>query len=261
MKKTCFFIFIFFQQVKAQNSFQLAPPLFKYSSMFFSNEAEVEIKFAQPGTTVHYTLNNNEPTEKDPVYAKALVLKNNFTTLKAKAFGTNFLPSETVEVTFIKDGKKIKTIASTQADLKYPGNGGQSLTDNKGGIDQQNSNTWLGYNCDTVTVNIELERPQPVKQVLLNFLQNEGSWIFLPEQILIYGFDKKTGSFLPLGKEVIAGDKETSGSRCVYQMISAKESTTTNKLLINILVKKAIPEWHPAKGRHAWMFVDEIKIY
>jgi hypothetical protein len=262
MRKINFFILLIFsQQLKAQNSFQLAPPLLKYSSIFFSDESKVEIKFAQLDATVHYTLNNGEPTEKDPVYRETLVLKKNFTTLKAKAFGKTFFPSETVAATFIKDGKKIKSIESTRADLKYPADGTQSLTDNKGGIDQLNSNTWLGYNCDTVTVSLGLEKLQPVKQVLLNFLQNESSWIFLPDQILIYWFDKKTNSFLSFGKQVIASDKETPGSQCNYRLIPAEGNITTNKLLINIVVKKAIPEWHPAKGQHAWMFMDEIKIY
>ena len=262
MRQICFLVlFIFVQEANAQISFQLASPLLKYSSIFFREEAVAEIRFEQPGTTIHYTLDAKEPTVDDPVYAKPLVLKNNFATLKAKAFGQDFLPSETVAVTFIKDGKKIKTIESTKADPNYPGNGAPSLTDNKGGIEQQNSNTWLGYNCDTVSVHIEMEKSQPVEQVLLDFLQNEESWIFLPEQVLVYGFDKKTNRFLVVGQQVAASDKGTPGSRCTYQLITTKENLVTDRLLINIVVKKTIPEWHPARGQHAWMFVDEIKIY
>lgn len=252
---------VLFQQVSAQNSFQLAPPLLKYASVFFSHEASVEIKFAQPGATVHYTCNNREPTEKDPVYTGPVLLKKNFTTLKAKAFGKDFLPSETVAVTFIKDGKKIRTVESTPADPKYPGNGSCSLTDNQGGFSPAGSPTWLGYRCDTVTVKVELEKPQTVKAVLLNFLQSESSWIFLPDEIVIYRFDKKTNRFRPLGKQYLSSEKETKDSRCAYRLVAAKRNTITDKLLINLVVKKAIPEWHPAKGQHAWMFMDEIKIY
>lgn len=252
---------IFFKEANAQAGFQLAPPLLKYTSIFFTESATAEIRFEQPGTTVHYTLNNEEPTEHDRVYVNTLVLKNKFTTLKAKAFGKDFLPSETVGVTFIRDGNKIKTIDCTKADPAYPASGAQSLTDNRGGIDQKDSNTWLGYSCDTVTVNMEMARSKPVKQVLINFLQNEDNWIFLPEQILVYGFDRRTDSFRLVGQEVIASDKGTPGSRCTYRLISTNKDFATDKLLIHIVVKKTIPEWHAAKGQHAWMFVDEIKIY
>jgi hypothetical protein len=38
----------------AQDTFQLAPPLVKYNSVFFADKTMVEIKFAQSATAVHY---------------------------------------------------------------------------------------------------------------------------------------------------------------------------------------------------------------
>ena len=93
---------------KAQSSVQLAPPLMKYYSVFFKDASIVELKFAQPGTQIHYTLNNQQPTEQDQVYSKPIRVKKSFTTVKAMAAGEGFLNSETVSATFIKDGIKIK---------------------------------------------------------------------------------------------------------------------------------------------------------
>ncbi len=245
----------------AQDTFQLAPPLLKYSSVFFANKTAVEIKFAQRGTVVHYILNNREPTRQDPVYTKPITIKNNFTTLKAKAFGNNFHPSETVAVTFIKEGKSIQLIKQTPPNSKYPGTGANTLIDNKGGIEQLSSNTWMGYNCDTVAVTMEMGKLQTVNKVLLNFLQSENGWVFLPDEVIIYWFDNKSSSFRLFGNEKLLTDKETPGSHCNYHVITAKNKIRTNKILISILVKKIIPSWHPAKGQHAWMFIDEIKVY
>ena len=245
----------------AQDTFQLAPPLLKYSSVFFADKTTVEIKFAQRGTVVHYILNNREPAGQDPVYTKPITIKNNFTTLKAKAFGNNFRPSETVAVTFIKEGKSIQSIKQTPPGTKYPGTGTNTLIDNKGGIEQLSSNTWMGYNCDTVAVTMDMGKLQKVNKVLLNFLQSENGWVFLPDEIIIYWFDNKSNSFRMFGNEKLFTEKETSGSHCNYRIITAKNKIRTNKILINILVKKIIPPWHPAKGEHAWMFIDEIKVY
>lgn len=99
--------------ILAQDVFRLAPPILKYNSIFFTNETAVELKFAQSETTVHYTLNNSEPTLQDPIYTKPILIKNNFTTVKAKAFGKQFLPSYTVTVTFIKDGFAVQSLEST----------------------------------------------------------------------------------------------------------------------------------------------------
>ena len=245
----------------AQDTFQLAPPLLKYSSVFFANKTAVEIKFAQRGTVVHYILNNREPTRQDPVYTKPITIKNNFTTLKAKAFGNNFHPSETVAVTFIKEGKAIQLIKQTPPNSKYPGTGANTLIDNKGGIEQLSSNTWMGYNCDTVAVTMEMGKLQTVNKVLLNFLQSENGWVFLPDEVIIYWFDNKSSSFRLFGNEKLLTDKETPGSHCNYRIITVKNKIRTNKILITILVKKIIPSWHPAIGQHAWMFIDEIKVY
>ena len=245
----------------AQDTFQLAPPLLKYNSVFFANKTTVKIKFAQRGTVVHYLLDNREPATQDPVYTKPITITNNFTTLKAKAFGNNFRPSETVTITFIKEGKSIQLIKQTPPSIKYPGAGANTLIDNKGGIEQPSSNTWMGYNCDTVAVIMDMGKQQTVNKVLLNFLQSENNWVFLPDEVIIYWFDNKSGSFRIFGNEKLFTDKETPGSHCNYRIITTKNKIRTNKILINILVKKIIPPWHPAKGEHAWMFIDEIKVY
>jgi hypothetical protein len=245
----------------AQERFQLAPPLLKYNSVFFADKTTVEIKFAQSETRVHYTLNNNEPAEQDPVYTEPIRISKNLTTLKAKAFGNNFLPSAIVAATFIKEGKRVRSVQYTLPDAKYPGSGSNTLIDNKGGMLLISSTTWMGYKCDTVSITMDMGKPQSVKEVLLNFLQSENSWVFLPEQIIVYWFNDKTSSFQTFGKELISSDKETAGTHCNYRMIAAKNKIKTNKIFINIVVQKTIPSWHAAKGEHAWMFIDEIKVY
>ena len=168
MKNYCLlFLLIISYPLFAQDTFQLAQPLVKYSSVFFSDRAVIEMKFAQSETEIHYTLNKQEPTINDPVYKKSVIVKNNFTTVKAKAFGNNFHPSETITTTFIKKGKAIQSIQQTTPNTKYKGNGANTLIDNKGGIAQLNRNTWMGYNCDTVAVTMNLQKEQ-----ILNMLKN-----------------------------------------------------------------------------------------
>ncbi len=44
-------------------------------------------------------------------------------------------------------------------------------------------------------------------------------------------------------------------------MIKAGRAVKTRHLYITLVVRKAMPAWHPASGQHAWMFIDELKIY
>ena len=256
-----FYCLLFTVSLSAQDSFQLAPPLLKYSSIFFGKQTTLNIKFNQPGASVYYTTNGEEPTTQSNVYVKPITISQNFTTINAKAIGNNFIPSSTEAVVFIKDGLPIKNVEFTKPNPQYPGSGNNSLTDNKGGNTSANNNTWSGYNCDTVTISLALKKEKPVQSVLLNFLQNESSWIFLPEQITAEWYNKETGSYKLLAAENISSKKETAGSNCVYRLLSSAQKIKTDKIRIRILVKKSIPSWHPGKGNHAWMFIDEVKVY
>ncbi len=105
---------LFFNHCIGQQLFQLAPPVLQYHSAFFKDSETASLKFAQPGTKIYYTLNGAEPTQKDAVYHQPIVIKKSLTTLKAKVFGNGYLPSETIQATFIKDGLKIKSIEQSR---------------------------------------------------------------------------------------------------------------------------------------------------
>ena len=117
-------------------------------------------------------------------------------------------------------------------------------------------NTWLGYNNDTVQITLHLGKKQRVRQVLLNFLQNEGSWIFLPQSIHIAYRDTKTGKLIPLGSELIPPDQPNRDTQCHPKTIKAPRKCQTDRLIITICPLAKMPEWHTAKGEHAWTFLD-----
>jgi len=246
---------------KAQSSVQLAPPLMKYYSVFFKDASIVELKFAQPGTQIHYTLNNQQPTEQDQVYSKPIRVKKSFTTVKAMAAGEGFLNSETVSATFIKDGIKIKSVQQTTANVKFPGSGINTLIDNEGGITDLNSKTWLGYQLDSVEINVEMVEMQNLSSVLINCLQDHGSWVFLPEQFRVYSFDNNKQSFQLIAEQIDSSKQIIASASCRPLTIQLAEKIITQKLKIVLQGIKSLPEGHPGKGQHGWLFIDEIKLY
>src|SRR4051794_35976916 len=78
----------------SQSTFQLAPPLIKYRSVFFKDTAMLAIQFQQAGAEIHFTLNNDEPSENDALYKEPIVIKDKQVTVKARSFGKGFLPSD-----------------------------------------------------------------------------------------------------------------------------------------------------------------------
>lgn len=256
---SCVLLTMFSSKGFSQQRFQLAPPLMQYHSVFFNDTAMLALKFQQAATSIHYTLNGNEPTENDLLYTKPVILKDKIVTVKARAFGKDFLPSESGQATFIKNGLAIESVECTRPDEKYPGSGNKTLFDNLGGVPQSSATSWMGFQNDTVNITVTLKQQQKIREVLLNFLQDEGGWIFLPETINLYAVEATKynliGSIHPFTNTA------TPGSSCIYKIIAPDRSVKTNKLLVQIVTVKNIPEWHEAKGKHAWLFIDELKVY
>ncbi len=221
--------------------FQLAPPLIKYHSVFFKTSEIVLMQFAQPETKIFFTLNGKEPSQNDSYYNKPILIRKYFTTLKAKVFGNDFLPSETQAITFIKDGVKIKSIQAPEANEKFPANGPQTLFDNEGGMANNQSKNSLGYQNDSVTINVSPEKKQKITSVLLDFLRDYGSWIFLPQSIRVYYFDGTKKEFRFLTVKEITADSSRQGSTTVFEILNTNEKVFSDKLKIVLTPLQSIP--------------------
>lgn len=254
-------VFLFFYYCYAQQTFQLAPPMLKFHSVFFETSEIVSMQFAQPDTKIFFTLNGKEPAQSDSYYKKPILIQKTFTTLKVKVFGNGFLPSETVAITFIKDGLKIKSVQASEPNEKYPGNGPQTLFDNEGGVANNQSKNFMGYQTDSVIINVSLEKKQKITSVLLDFLRDQGSWIFLPESIQVYYFDGDKNEFLFLAGKEIVPDSSQQSSTTIFEKLNTDKKVLTSKIKIVLKPLFSIPAWHPGKEQHGWMFIDEIKIY
>ncbi|MDZ4681335.1 MAG: FN3 associated domain-containing protein [Saprospiraceae bacterium] len=248
---------------KAQDTFQLAPPFLKYASVFFEKKAIVSLQFAQPGTRIHYTTNGETPGENDPIYRRPIVIKKSATTLKAKVFGTGFLPSETVEATFYKSGLAIEQVIHDQPNDRYRGTGYATLTDGLGGIAEHGHPAWLGFQQDQVAIEVRLEKPQKIRQLLLHVLQNQGAWIFLPQRIEVFYLYQipETKAFVWMGTKVLDASKMDGRVACQAIVVPLDGELKTDRLVVKIYPLAQIPEGHPAKGRPAWLFLDELKLY
>lgn len=247
--------------LSAQNTFQLAPPYLQYESVFFERSATVSMEFNQANTRIHYTTNGEDPDEKDPVYTRPLQLKKNFTILKAKVFGPGFLPSDIVEVTFFKQGLKVENISTTLPHARYPGKGKATLIDNLGGSVSSSSNTWMGFQSDTVLLMMDLAKPQKVKQVLLHVLQNQGAWIFSPQKMEIYAARSGTGEWDLLGKKTWDSSQKSDQKQCLALFLTPEKQIKTRQIILKVYPLAKLPEWHPGKGNPAWLFLDEVKLY
>ena len=95
---------------------------------------------------------------------------------------------------------------------------------------------------------------------MISLLQDEKSWIFLPEAIFVYYYDDAQKNYRPVGNEIFS-HTEPGAKQSSIREIKPGSHISSQKLKLVLLPLKKIPEWHNGKGNHAWLFIDEIKVY
>lgn len=238
------------------NIFQLAPPQLITEQVLFKDSTRVVMNFSFPETTIHYTLDGSEVTTESMAYTAPITL-NSTAVVKAKNFHQDFQSSPTVSISVarIYKNRASTTISITpEPHERYEANGAKSLTDSKkGSLQFSNDDTWLGFQTDTISLNMSFSKATHISKIVLSTMKSHGNWIFSPKAILVFSQGKKVGStILPL-----ASQQDIAELQFIQIPIKKQEYTTLKVLVVSL---DEIPEWHQGKDTPAWTFIDEILI-
>lgn len=241
----------------AQGQWQLAAPILKTHSNFFQYQAQLNMYFRHPDAVIRYTLNGSEPTEKSKAYKKPVII-NKEQTIKAKVFAACFLPSETVTIHFYKRGYVMPPVKGTAPDPAYPGTGLSGLTDMMAGVTDLHFKTWLGYHTDTITYFLELNKKEKLQHLMLDYLQQRGSWVYLPQSVTVAVWNETSGRFETAIQETRQTVSTDEG--IVTSIMNFPANTKGNRIRIQIVPLHKIPVGLPGENEKGWLFIDEINL-
>jgi alpha-L-fucosidase len=222
----------------------------------FEDSMTVRLSSDVGGIAIYYTLDGTPPTLQSSRYTSPIMLTH-ATTVTALAAVDGELCLEATEARFIKS-KQVKEITfERQYSPKYPGHGNATLTDgHRGSADFQNGK-WLGFEADDMIAILDLGKTRSISKITAGFLQQQGSWIFLPSHVTF--------------SASVDGQKWTRLAEVTYPVERTEEvlvkdcTSETEKMNARYLrvVARNIgtcPSWHSGAGDKAWLFVDEIII-
>jgi uncharacterized membrane protein len=235
---------------------KLNQPRLNTSVSIFKNSLPLQIKHPINGVEIRYTTDGTEPDSlKSPLYAKGIEIKEGLT-LKAKAYKSGWFGSDVMSFDFYQSRFKPDSIAFLIAPSdKYKGDGPKTLTDNQLGNNDIQSGKWIGYN-DNMALLMFFKEQIPLKSISLHIMKKIPSHILPPQELEIWGgTDEKNLRLLQTIKNPMPAKDETDAfikldSKFASQPVSCIKITGKNF--------KKLPEWHPAKGQPAWIFLDEI---
>lgn len=232
-------------------------PEIKAETEIFNKKMNVTITVNEGSKAkVYYTLDGSEPTQKSKLYTKPFAIDKT-TTVKAKSFEDNAMPSFTTTKTFEKIMAK-NTIFVTEPAKNYSKNKAIALMDNKIGVIGDWSDRWLGFWGDDMDATIELCEETDVDYVYVGFAIAPSQWVLCPSQILV-----------SVSSDGVHYTKPVQGEMPMYNMNSVETRSAArvkiyskNVRFIRVYVKNfgLLPKSHPNAGEKSWIMIDEVSI-
>ncbi len=138
---------------------------------------------------------------------------------------------------------------------KYPGRGDTTIIDGRRGSPDFQDKEWLGFNGDDVVATLDLGEVKRIHKITIGFLQQQGSWIFLPTEVRFFVSDDGV-NWKAVGLRT--NPVRQTGAVVVKDFFSTVKSVPLRFVKLAAKNVGTCPAWHPGAGDKAWLFVDEV---
>lgn len=212
---------------------------------------EVVLK-AQGDNVIYYTLDGSEPTTESEVYTEPIEI-NESCTLKAM----NPRNARIYERTFSAHkamGKPVQTLTPTHP--SYTFNCPDMLTDGILGEGPYNSGFFAGWYMHPFEAIIDMNGCS-YNEVTLSTLVFKYDYIFPPVDLVVLTSEdgKEYVEVARTEYPLVGGVHDGNGKNC-YTVTFPETSAKYLKVTAGTI--EALPEWHNAKGRPGFVFIDEV---
>jgi predicted alpha-1,2-mannosidase len=237
-------------------------PVIKSSGKTFRNSLEIAMQGIGGPHTIHYTTDGSGPHPQSPRFAKPFVIDKS-TTVKALAIASDGRKSRVATATFHRIPHDWKLTLLSKYSSQYTGGGDFALIDGIRGTTNWSGGAWQGYQGQDFVAVVDLGKPQMITKLGAGFLQDAGSWIWMPRRVdFEISMDGRT--FVPvlsIGNDVPDGSNpEINVGILAKDFVKNVTRQEARYVRIRAVTFGKIPAWHPGSGGDAWIFIDEIII-
>ena len=233
----------------------LVVPAINAESNTFFDSLTLTMSHPAEGTRVYYTLDGTEPNESSVVYTDPLVLRKS-TQIRAAAL-QNGQWSRVVDAEFhLIDAKLAVKLEHPYSD-QYEAGGLKALIDHQRGGDNFRTGVWQGYHGVDLVATVDLGVRQRINRLAGSFLQEQGSWIFMPKEVEFFVSDDGK-KFRGVGKVInrVPADEDEA----VLQELEVRPRCDARYVKMVAKTIGNCPDWHVGAGQPAWIFCDEFVI-
>lgn len=241
---------------------QLNSPFIANKSNIFKDSLVLELSHAIKGVDVRYTFDDSEiDSLKSNQYKHGKIILRESKQIKTRAFKKGWLGSEMVVLNVYRNKHEPDTVyLLSKLNRVHPANGALTFFDKQLGKFNANSpawaNNWAGFQANDMELLIFYKKPVLASKISFNLLIEPETAIFAPGIIEIWGGSNEKN--LKLLNSIKPKQPIKYGKPYIELIDCAFKPFSGNYFKIIAKPLKAIPEWHPAKGRTALFLVDEL---
>jgi predicted alpha-1,2-mannosidase len=212
----------------------------------------------QPGRpNIYYTTDGSNPTQQSRRFTRPFVVYRS-STVKAIAIDGTGRSSLVATARFHKIPRDWSIRLISKYSSQYPGGGDLALIDGIRGTNNWSGGAWQGYQGQDFVAVIDLGRTETITSVGAGFLQDIGSWIWMPRHAdFEVSLDGQTfGPVVTIPSDVPDNDYNV----IIKDLVKAIGPQKARYIRIRAYSRGKIPSWHAGAGGDPWIFVDEIII-
>ena len=220
----------------------------KGKTTFTNGKTQVTLKADSNKKPIKYTTDGSTPTATSTTYSAPISVDKSCV-IKAATFDGNNIVSSVFEKEITLHKAVGKQITLNVAPSKKYSKGGNAAIINgiAGSSIRFSDQEWLGFDGSDFEITLNLEKPTEINSISTRFHNQNGSWIYAPNQVII--------SF-PETKEILPIELERSDETIVNFKVSTKVKAQIIK--IKVINFGIIPKGNAGAGNKPWTFIDEV---
>lgn len=227
-------------------------PVIEARTNTFKEQLEVRIKASEP---VHFTIDGSDPGSNSPRYANPLLIADT-TKVKAIAISDKGQKSLITTAVFHRIPHEWTINLQSHYSQQYAAGGDLALIDGVRGNANFSTGAWQGYQGQDFVTVIDLGKIQQVSKLGAGFLQDAGSWIWMPRR-LEFEISSDGKAFTPAAV-IVTDVSEKDYGVVVKDFVKTIPPQQARYVRVKAINYGTIPDWHPGHGGQSWIFVDEI---
>ena len=233
-------------------------PVIQSDGDSFRHRMTVTLKPTARRLKLYYTTDGSEPDTGSTLYGRPFVISRP-TTVNAIAVDERGVSSLVATARFRRILHDWRIRVLSKYDPQYSAGGPNALIDGaKGGTDFR-TGAWQGYQGQDFEAVIDMGEVKSVTRLGAGFLQDVGSWIWLPTRV---EFELSLdGVNFSKAAAVSAHDVSDRDTRVTVRDLSSTLPPRDARFVrVRARNYGAVPSWHPGAGGKSWVFVDEITV-